>query len=40
MKSIIFFVIALVGINTMIDARQMTPEEAEERAQNVMLGGD
>lgn len=40
MKAVIFLIVAIFGINTLIEAREMTPEEARERAQIVTMGGD
>lgn len=39
MLRIIFLLIALVSVTTM-QAREMIPQEAEERAQIVTMGGD
>ncbi len=40
MRSIIFFMIALLGVSSMLQASDMTPEEAQERARIVTMGGD
>jgi len=40
MRYIIFFIIALLGINSIVEARSMTPKEAQERARIVTMGGD
>lgn len=40
MKYIILFIAAILGINTMVEAREMSDKEAQERAQEVTYGGD
>jgi len=40
MKCVVLFIIALFGINSIIEARNMTPREAQERARDVTMGGD
>jgi len=40
MKFLVLFIVALLGVNTMIEARDMTDKEAQERAQIVTYGGD
>lgn len=40
MRIMIFFIITLIGVSSILQASEMTPEEAQERAQHVMLGGD
>jgi len=40
MKSVILFIVALFGVASIVEARNMTDKEAQERAQIVTMGGD
>ncbi len=40
MKNILFLIMAFIGTSTIVQAAEMTSEEAQERARIVTMGGD